>query len=83
MMVGLFAGMTQVQLQAALATAQAAYLQVASGNKVEVANYTQGDGAKSITYTRTNIGQLTALIAQLQAALGLSRGRRSMRFLHR
>jgi hypothetical protein len=81
---GIFAGMTQPDLQAALGQAQAAYLALSTGSKVETVSYTQGDGAKSVTYSRTNIGQLAALIGQLQQALGIScRPRRTMRFLHR
>jgi hypothetical protein len=81
---GVFAGMTQPALQAALSQAQAAYLALSTGSKVETVSYTQGDGAKSVTYSRTNIGQLAALIGQLQQALGIQcRPRRTMRFLHR
>ena len=44
-------------------------------------SYTQGDGAKAVTYTQTNVQQLVVLIKQLQAQLGLiSRARRPLRF---
>ena len=81
---GIFAGMTTEQLQLALANAQAAYLALSTGSKGESFSYTQGDGAKSITYTRANIAQLTATITQLQEALGLiAHARRPIRFAHR
>lgn len=78
-----FTGMSQAQLQAALTSAQAAYIGLSTGSKAESLSYTQGDGAKSVTYTRANIAQLTAMISQLQQALGLARqARRPIRFLH-
>lgn len=80
---GILTGMSPEQLQLALANAQAAYLALSTGSKGESFSYTQGDGGKSVTYTRANIGQLTALITQLQQALGLiARARRPIRFLH-
>lgn len=75
-----FAGMDPVALAKSLADAQQAAIDLASGSKGESYSYTQGDGAKSVTYTRANIGALYALIAQLQQALGLtSRSRRPIR----
>jgi hypothetical protein len=77
----LLAGMPTAKLQAALAEAQQAYLDLSTGAKGASYSYTQGDGAKSVTYTQTNIAQLTALIRQLQAQLGvISRTRRPVRF---
>lgn len=76
-------GMTVPQLQQALASAQAAYLALSTGSKAESLSYAQGDGSKSITFTRANVAQLTVLISQLQQALGLvPRARRPIRFLH-
>ncbi len=80
----IFAGMSTAQLQAALATAQQAYLDLSSGAKVVSASYTQGDGAKSVTYTQAQLPQITALILQLQRQLGLVSGvRRPVRFVFR
>ena len=80
----IFAGMTQAQLQAALANAQQAYLDLSSGAKVVTAQYAQGDGSKSVTYTAASIANLTALIKELQAQLGIvHHGRRPMRFWYR
>jgi hypothetical protein len=58
-------------LQAALAGAQQAYINLLSGNKGESFSYTQGDGAKSVTYTRANIAELSGLIQLLQSQLGV------------
>ncbi len=82
----IFAGMSTAQLQAALAAAQQAYIDLSTGAKVVTASYTQGDGAKSVTYTAAQLPQLTALIRQLQMQLGLlpnGGGRRPMRFIFR
>lgn len=70
---GLLDGMSRADLQKALSDAQAAYLALSMGSKGESFSYTQGDGAKSVTYTRTNMAQLNALIRQLQQALGITR----------
>ncbi len=80
----IFAGMSTAALQTALANAQQAYLDLSTGSKVVTASYTQGDGAKSVTYTQAQLPQLTALIQQLQRQLGLiSGGRRPVRFVFR
>ena len=77
MTTSLFAGMTTAALQTALANAQQAYLDLSTGAKGESYSYTQGDGSKSVTYTRTNLQSLAALIRQLQQQLGMiHRGRR-------
>lgn len=65
------AGMDTSVLQARLAQMQQAYLDLSSGAKGESFTYTQGDGSKSVTYTKANIGQLTMAIRQVQAQLGL------------
>jgi len=82
----IFAGMSTANLQAALSSAQAAYIQLSSGAKVVTASYTQGDGAKSVTYTAAQLPQLTALIQQLQMQLGIlpnGSARRPVRFVFR
>ena len=81
MTTSLFTGMTTDALQTALANAQQAYLDLSTGAKGESYSYTQGDGSKSVTYTRTNLQSLAALIRQLQQQLGMiHRGRRPVRF---
>lgn len=80
----IFAGMTTAQKQQALSNAQQAYLDLSSGVKVASASYAQGDGSKSVTYTKAEIPNLVVLIKQLQADLGLiTRPRRAARLIFR
>lgn len=82
--VTLFTGMSRAQLQAALTTLQQAYIDLMAGNKGESFTYTQGDGSKSVVYTRAQIAYLSATIAELQQLLGLTcRARRPIRFWYR
>jgi hypothetical protein len=67
----LLAGMDTSVLQAQLQAAQQAYLDLSTGAKGETYSYTQGDGAKSVTFTRANLSQLVMLIRQLQQQLGV------------
>lgn len=78
-----FDGMSADQLRAALASAQAALIDLQTGNSYSTLSYTQGDGAKSITKRVSNVGEVTALIMQLQRALGIGGCRRMMRFVCR
>jgi hypothetical protein len=81
---GVLTGMSRAQLQAALANAQQAYIDLLTGAKGESYSYSQGEGSRSVTYTRANLGQLTAFIGELQAALGIRRAsRRPIRFVFR
>lgn len=80
----ILAGMTTAQLQQALSDAQAAYIALSTGAKGESYSYSQGEGSRSVTYTRANLGQLNALIRQLQQQLGLiCRARRPIGFYFR
>lgn len=72
----LFAGMSQQQLQAALASCQQAYIDLQSGGKVASVSYAQGDGSRAVTYTQANMAALAALIKQLQQQLGMPGVRR-------
>jgi hypothetical protein len=56
-------------LQARLAQMQQAYLDLTSGAKVQVASYTQGDGARQVTYTQANIADLTQAILAVQSQI--------------
>lgn len=62
-------GVDVTALRARLAAMQQAYLDLTSGNKVQVASYTQGDGAKQITYTQANIADLTQAILAVQTQI--------------
>lgn len=79
-----FAGMTIAQKQAALTKAQTAYVNLSTGSQGESFSYTQGDGGKTVTFTRANLANLNALIKQLQQELGLiCRARRPIRPVYR
>lgn len=76
----IFAGMPRCDLERALREAQRAYMELSTGERVQTAAYTQGDGTKSVTYTPAQLPNLTALIRELQAQLGIvRRARRAMR----
>lgn len=80
----LLAGRTTQQLQADLAAAQQAYIDLSSGNKGMSYSYSQGDGSKGVTYTAASLPQLAALIRQLQQQLGIvQHARRPARFRFR
>lgn len=64
-------GMTIPQLQAALVSAQQAYIDLMSGNRGVSFSYTQGDGSKSVSYEKLDLYALQQFISQLQVALGL------------
>jgi hypothetical protein len=74
-----YAGWTTEAKQAALMSAQQALMDLSMGNKGEAFAYTQGDGAKSVTYTRADMGTLQNLIQSLKGSLGLCGGRRGSR----
>lgn len=63
-------------LQARLIEMQMAYLDLSTGRKGETYSYTQGEGARSVTYTRANIGHLTQAIITLQTAIDRLSGKR-------
>ena len=67
----LLAGMSTTQLQTQLTAMQTAYLNLVSGALGESYSYTQGDGSKSVTYTRANLPALAQAIRLVQAQLGL------------
>ncbi len=73
-----FTGVPKATLQKWLADAQQALHELSTGAKGEAYSYTQGDGARSVTYTRTDLGALQAHINSLMYALGM-RKRRAIR----
>ncbi|WP_428485966.1 gpW family head-tail joining protein [Rhodopila sp.] len=74
---GTFAGLSVLALQAALMQAQQALINLETGALVATVSYAQGEGNRSVTYSRADSGRLRQLIAELQAALGL-RARRAI-----
>ena len=59
-------GLSADNLQSQLTALQTAYLALMSGQKVVTASYTQGDGAKSVTYTASEKEGLLATIQMVQ-----------------
>lgn len=78
----IFAGMTQDQLRGALASAQSALIDLQTGKAYSALSYTQGDGAKSVSKRVTTVAEVTALIVQLQIALGIRCRRRASRLVY-
>ncbi|WP_343286294.1 gpW family head-tail joining protein [Serratia sp. 506_PEND] len=73
--------MSNAQLQDALNAAQAAYVNLMTGQQGVSFSYAQGDGTRSVTYQQTSLPQLMAFIQLLQAQLGIvTRPRRPIRF---
>ena len=70
-----FSGVPKPTLEQWLAESQQALHDLSTGAKGESFSYTQGDGAKSVTYTRADIGALQAHINALLYALGMRRRR--------
>lgn len=64
-------GIDVTVLQARLDQMQQAYLDLTSGARGESYSYTQGDGSKSVTYTRSNIADLTQAIITVQSQIDL------------
>lgn len=65
----IFDGLSVDLLQARLTALQTALLDLQAGVKVVTASYTQGDGAKQVTYTQANIADLTQTILALQTQI--------------
>lgn len=80
------AGMTVDALQVRLSEALAALQDLRTGAKGESYSYTQGDGARSVVYTRASADQLETfcvnLAAQIERMQG-GAGRRPIRFRFR
>lgn len=77
------AGMTQAQLQAALAAAQQAYTELMTGAKIVDVSYAQGDGNKHVRYSEATVQNLVAFIAELRTQLGQQRrARRPITFIY-
>lgn len=73
-------GMADADLRALLPKLQSALIELSMGKKVQAVAYTQGNGSRSVTYTPTSAAQVTAMITAVQQKLGMSSGRRPIRF---
>ena len=67
-------GVDIITLQARLVEMQAAYLDIVSGNKGESYSYTQGEGGRSVSFSRANIADLTQAIITVQYQIDLLSG---------
>ncbi|MCA8430046.1 gpW family head-tail joining protein [Burkholderia seminalis] len=81
---GAYDGRSRADLQAQLTALLKAYAQLAAGQMVASANYSQSDGSRSVTFRQTDLGTLDGLISKLQEQLGIvRRARRQIRFVYR
>lgn len=67
-------GIALSDLQAQLGAMQTAYMQIMSGAKTVTVSYTQGDGAKSVTYQAASATNVLAMIMSLQSAIAKASG---------
>ena len=65
------AGVPAATLQVWLTASQTALHQLLTGARVATASYGQGDGNRSVTFSRTDQQTLRAYIGDLQRALGI------------
>ena len=70
-------GVDTTTLQSWLRDAQLALQQLTTGSNVTTVSYAQGEGQRSVTYTRTDRPALVAWIGSLQRALGNAPPRRA------
>ncbi|MBU9550398.1 gpW family protein [Burkholderia multivorans] len=81
---GAYDGRSRADLQAQLTALLMAYDQLAEGQSVASASYSQSDGSRSVTFRQTDLGLLDGLISKLQEQLGIvRRARRQIRFVYR
>ncbi|WP_338662618.1 gpW family head-tail joining protein [Pararoseomonas sp. SCSIO 73927] len=78
--VGVFAGMSRGALEGYRAQLQGALIELGAGQKAVAVSYTAGTGARSVTFTPTDDEKIRGLIRQINAALGIRRGARSVVF---
>lgn len=75
----ILAGMDDTVLRARLGALQSVYLDLSSGAKISTASYAMGDGAKTVTYEKADMGALVQAIRLLQTQLGdVIHGRRAL-----
>ncbi|RJF81662.1 phage head-tail adapter protein [Azospirillum cavernae] len=76
----ILAGMSDTALRTALASLQKALIDLSLGQKAVTVSYTQGNGARSVSYGQTDSARITAQIVAIQTQLGIGRGRRPIHF---
>ena len=72
---GSFVGISTGTLQQWLCEAQTGRHELVTGRRAQMVAYGNGDGTKTVTYTRANLADLDNYIASLMAALGIGRRR--------
>jgi hypothetical protein len=72
---GTYAGMNRAQLLQLRVDLQTALFDIAAGRKPQVVAYGTGDGTKSVTFARTTVADIRAMIAEINAHLGAGRRR--------
>ena len=80
---GVYDGLPRETLLAQLQAMQMALLQLTAGEQIASVSYSQGEGARSVTYRATDLSALRAEILSLQAALDIGGGRRQIGFRYR
>jgi hypothetical protein len=70
--------MSQSALQAAFSQAQQALIDLSTGVKEATASYAIGGETRSVTYSRTNVADARRLLQELQRALGMPAGGRTL-----
>lgn len=73
------AGVSQDTLKKWLSDAQTAMHDLVIGGKPVQVTYVQGDGQKSVTYTKADMAGLRGYIQELKLQLGITCGRAPMR----
>lgn len=71
-------GIDRATLQLWLTQAQTALHQLQTGARVATVSYGEGSGNRSVTYSKTTMGDLRRYIGELQLALGLIRPHRAI-----
>lgn len=68
-MSGFYEGVDLATLQSLLTQYRTAYMEVQTGRRVEMAAYTQGDGARNVSYSKANAQELRMEILAIQRAI--------------
>lgn len=71
-------GIPTATLRQWLLDAQTAFHDYLTGGKPVIVTYNMGDGQRTVTYSKANIGDLSAYIQALKAQLGITCGRRAL-----
>lgn len=73
-MSGFYEGVDLATLQNLLTQYRTAYAEVQMGRRVEMAAYTQGDGARNVSYSKANAQEIRMEILAIQRAIDRLQG---------